>query len=117
MKTFVIQAIPADTKAKLLEKPGQLLRLCPYDDILDNYCEGPNYLSCIQLHPRVYNHPSLIGHGWILVDGRCCLVKNRLSAFPNNAKHLVVDIDGFSSSSNGESDESECFSSDNMFLE
>ena len=41
--------------------------------------------------------------------------KNKVTCFPKNAKHLVVDIDGFSSSSDGESDESACFSSDNVF--
>ena len=53
----------------------------------------------------------------MLVDGHCRPVRNRLSASPNNAKQPVVDIDGFSLSSDGESDESECFSWDNMFLE
>ena len=67
--------------------------------------------------PQVYNHPSPIGQVWMLVDGRSCPVRNRLSALPNNVKQSVVDIDGSSLSSNGESDDSECFSSDHMFLE
>ena len=53
----------------------------------------------------------------MLVDGRCRPVRNRLPALPNNLKQPVVDIDGFSSSSDCEIDESECFSSDDMFLE
>ena len=69
------------------------------------------------LHPKVYNHPSPFGHGWMLVDGRCRPVRNRLPALPNNLKQPVVDIDGFSSSSDCEIDGSECFSSDDMFLE
>ena len=52
----------------------------------------------------------------MLVNGRCRPVRNRLSALPNNLKQPVVNIDGFSSSSDGESDESESFISD-MFLE
>ena len=76
-----------------------------------------NYLSYIQLHPEVYNYPPPIGHGWMLVDGRCCPVRIKLSALPINLKKPVVDIDGFSSSSDGESDESKYFSLDVMFLE
>ena len=99
-------------------KKRSTLRLCPDDDTLDHYCERiVNYLSCIQLHPQVYNNPSPIGHGWMFVDGRCRPVRNSLCAFPNNVKQPVIDIDGFSSSSDGESYDSECFSSDNMFLE
>ena len=48
----------------------------------------------------------------------CCLPgRNRSCAPPNNAKQSVVDIDGFSSASDGESDESECFSLEDVFLE
>ena len=127
MKTFVIQAIYGNNKS---QSPGEAtsvkwksmkkkstLRLCPDDDTLDHYCERASYISYIQLHPEVYNHPSSTGHGWMLVDGRCCPVRNRLSALPNNIKEPVVDIDGFSLSSDSESDESKCFSSKNMFLE
>ena len=112
-------------KLKSMKKRSRL-RLRPDDDTRHHYYERANYLSYIQLHPEVYNHPSPTGHGWMLVDGRCHSVRNRLSALPNNVIQPVVDIDGFSSSSNGESDESECFSSDdesecfssdNMFLE
>ena len=79
MRTFVIQAIYGDYKS---EAPGEarlvkwksmkkksMLPLCPNDEILDNYCERAIYLSYIQLHPKVYNHPSPIRHGWMLVDG------------------------------------------------
>ena len=118
MKTFVIQAIYGDNKS---ETPGEARsvtwkireitnRLCPDDDTLDHYYEQNNYLSYIQLHPEVYNHTSPIGIGWTLVDGLCRPVRSRLSAPPNNVKQLAVDIDRFSSSSDGENDESECFS-------
>ena len=98
-------------------KKKSALRLCPDDDILDHYCERANYLSYIQLHPEEYNHPLPIGHDWMLVDGRCHPVRNRLSTLPNNIKQPVVDIDGLSSSSDVESDQIECFSLDDMFLE
>ena len=91
MKTFVIQTIYGDSKsetpweAKSVKwksmKKKSTLRLCPDDDTLDHYCEPANYLSHIQLHSEVYNHPSPIGHGWMLVDGRCHPVRNRLLLF------------------------------------
>ena len=46
----------------------------------------------------------------MLVDVRCRPVRNRLPALPDNIRHPVVDINGFSS--DDESDDSECFSSD-----
>ena len=126
MKFFVIQAIYEDNKSETPEevesvkwqsmKKKSTLRLCPDNDALDNYWEQTNYLSYIQLHLEVYNNPSPIEQGWMLEDGRCRPVRSRISALPNNLKQPVVDNDGFSSSSNGESDESEYFSSDDMFL-
>ena len=127
MKTFVIQAIYGDNKSKTpgearsvkwkTMKKKSTLRLCPDNDSLDHYCERANYLAYIQLHPEIFNHPSPIGNGWMLVDGRCRPVRNRLSALPNNIRRPVIDIDSFNSSSDGDSDESECFSSDDMFSE
>ena len=51
------------------------------------------------------------------VDRRCRQVRNRLSAPANNLNQVVIDNDGSSSSSDGESDESGYFSTDDMFLE
>ena len=127
MKTFATQAIYGDNKSessgevrsvkwKSIKKKS-ILRLCLDDDTLDHYCERASYLSYIQLHPEVYNYPSSIGHGWMLVNGRYRPVRNRLSALPNNVKQPVVDIDGFSLPSDSESDESKCFSSDDILLE
>ena len=73
-------------------KKKSTLRLCPVDDNLDHYCKRANYLSYIQLHPKVYNHPSLIGHGWMLLDGSFRPVRNRLPDLPNNVKKPVVDM-------------------------
>ena len=67
IKTLIIQVIYGDNKS---ETPGggrsvkwksmkkkSTLRLCPDDDTVDHYCERAKYLSYIQLHPEVYNHP------------------------------------------------------------
>ena len=92
-------------------------RLCPDDGTFDHCCEHADYLSYIELHPGLYNHPLTIWHGWMFVDGRCCPVRNKLPALPNSVEQPIVDIDGFSSSSDVESDESECVSSGDVFLE
>ena len=69
MKAFAIHAISRDNKS---ETPGEArsvkwkyikkstLRLRPEDDTLDYYCKRIDYLSCIQLHSELYNHPSPI---------------------------------------------------------
>ena len=106
------------TKAKLLEKPEiekyekkKMFRLQPNYDTFGHYCEKDIYLSCIQLQPRVYDHPSPVVDRWILVDGRFRPVRNKLSALPHSVERLVIGIDGFSSSCDCESDESLCFQS------
>ena len=75
-------------KAKLVEKQGQLngkawKRNQRYDCVL---MMTPLIIivSELQLLSEAYNHPSPIGHGWMLVDGRCRPVRNRLSTLPNN---------------------------------
>ena len=127
MKAFVIEAIYGDSKHLI---PGEAraakwrslkkkstLRLCPDDDTLDHYCERANFLSYIQLHPEIYNHPSPIGHGWMLVDGHCRPVRNKLPALPSNLMQSVDNgMDDFSFSSDGESDDSES-SADDLFSE
>ena len=44
-------------------------------------------------------------------------MRNKSPALPNSVERPIVDIDGFSLSSDGESDESECVSSGDMLLE
>ena len=83
-----IQAIYGDNKSKTRGearsvkwksmKKKSTLRLCPDDDTLITI------VNELQLLSEVYNHPSPIGHGWMLVDGRCRPVRNRLSTLPNN---------------------------------
>ena len=51
------------------------------------------------------------------VDRRCHSIRNRLTALSDNIKLLVVDIEGFSFSSNDESDGAKCFSLNDVFRE
>ena len=104
-------------KWKVLKKKTTL-RLCPDDDTLNHYCDRANYLSYIQLHPELYNHPSPIGHGWMLVDGNCRPIRNSIPPLPSNLKvhSFNHDKDYFSSSSDEESGEDQSESEDNIDL-
>ena len=115
MKEFVIQVIYGDCKNKT---PGQAraakwksikkkstLRLCPDTDSLNHVCDQANYLAYVELHPEIQDHPSPIGNGWMLVDGRCRPIHHSLSALPTNIfRTSSVDTD--------ETDPSDCESSD-----
>ena len=114
MKEFVIQVIYGDCKNKT---PGQaraakwksikkksILQLCPDTDFLNHVCDRANYLAYVELHPEIQDHPSLIGNGWMLVDGRCRPIRHSLSALPTNIFRTSVDTD--------ETDPSDCESSD-----
>ncbi|KAL8608665.1 hypothetical protein ACOMHN_002894 [Nucella lapillus] len=41
-----------------------------YGESADATC-GTNYITYCQLHYNLFDHPSPIGHGWELVDGKC----------------------------------------------
>ncbi|CAM4305034.1 unnamed protein product [Leuciscus chuanchicus] len=45
--------------------------LPPDDDSLNLHMERTNYLTYCQLHYNLQEHPSPIGHGWELGNGKC----------------------------------------------
>lgn len=53
----------------------------------------------------------------MLVDKLCRPIGNRLFVLTNNVKQPVVDIAGFSLPFDGESEESQCFSYEETFIE
>ena len=119
MKTFVIQAIYADNKS---ETPGEawtikwktwkrnqsfecvliLAHLIIVNVLIIFYTFNftPRYITI--------HHP---------LDPAGCLEMDVVAQLEKDHLLLLSDIDGFSSSSDSESDESECFSSGNMLLE
>ena len=56
-------------------------------DSLRQHCIRANYLAYLVRHPFTKHHPSPLGHGWELVDGRCRPVRHTRPALPT---HLPV---------------------------
>ena len=71
------------------QKKKSLIRL-PSDDI-----KRANFLACIQRHPDLRRHPSPIGHGWELVNGRCRPVRHTKPALPLSLSVLTPPLDGY----------------------
>ena len=47
-----------------------LMRLPPDDDCLKQHITRANFLAYIQRHTELRDHPSPVGYGWTLVNGR-----------------------------------------------
>ena len=58
------------------------MRLPPELDSLKQHIMPANYLAYIQRHPDEKEHPSPIGHGWELVNGRCKPVRHTEHSLP-----------------------------------
>ncbi|KAJ8375735.1 hypothetical protein SKAU_G00063150 [Synaphobranchus kaupii] len=54
----------------------------PDDDSLNLHVERTNYITYCQLHYNLLEHPSPIGHGWELVNGKCRPVCHTLPPLP-----------------------------------
>ncbi|KAJ8365531.1 hypothetical protein SKAU_G00143620 [Synaphobranchus kaupii] len=52
------------------------------DDSLNLHIERANFIAYCQLHYNLFEHPSPIGHGWELVNGKCRPVRHTLPALP-----------------------------------
>ena len=59
-------------------KKNCMIRLPPDEDSLDLHVERTNYITYCQLHYNLQEHPSPIGHGWELVNGKCRPVDHTL---------------------------------------
>ena len=76
----------AETRAsqwkKMKKKNTQ--RLMPDDDTLNQICYRANYLAYCQKNFQLSRHPSPIGNGWKIIDGKCRPLRNVvLSALPS----------------------------------
>lgn len=92
MKTFVLSIIYGEragvtcgqaraSKWHKLKKKCTI-RLPPDEDSLDRHVERTNYITYCQLHYNLQEHPSPIGHGWELVNGKCRPVRHTLPPLP-----------------------------------
>ncbi|MES9882370.1 MAG: hypothetical protein ABW185_15975 [Sedimenticola sp.] len=92
LKCYVIRYVYGDARSSSLDlaraakwkrdKKKTLMRLPPDDDSLHQHIARANYLAYIQRHPDLRSHPSPIGHGWELVNGRCKPVRHTQPALP-----------------------------------
>lgn len=92
MRSFVLSFIYGEgTSASCQEaraskwqklKKKNTIRLPPDNDTLDQHLKRTNYLSYCQQNFNLDEHPSPIGHGWELVNGKCCPVRYTLSPLP-----------------------------------
>ena len=92
MKAFVLSVIYAESadvscgQARVSKwhklKNKSTIRLPPDDDSLNLHMERSNYLTYCQLHYNLQEHPSPIGHGWELVNGKCRPVRHTLPPLP-----------------------------------
>ncbi|KAJ8347042.1 hypothetical protein SKAU_G00284430 [Synaphobranchus kaupii] len=88
MKAFVLSIIYAESadvtcgQARASKwhklKTKSTIPLPPDDDSLNLHIERANFIAYCQLHYNLFEHPSPIGHGWELVNGKCRPVRHTL---------------------------------------
>ena len=66
-----------------------------------------NYLAYLQRHPEEMTHPSLIGHGWELVNGCCKPVRHMPLPLPVSLPNEHGEELENNSDSEAESEESD----------
>ena len=81
LKTFAMKFIYSNAKSESTrqcrtfkwgkQKQKSISKLPPDIDSLELHCLRANYLSYIQKNYYLRNHPSPIGYGWQLIDGKC----------------------------------------------
>ena len=75
-------------KWKSYKKKKSLARLPPDEDSLVHQITRGNYLAYIQRNYALSRHPTAIGNGWKLVNGRCYAVRHTK---PNMPREITID--------------------------
>ena len=80
LNIFVMRYVYGDVRSSSIDllradkwrwqKNKSLMRLPPDDDCLKQHITRANFLAYIQRHPELRDHPSPVGYGWTLVNGR-----------------------------------------------
>ena len=112
LKIYVMRYVYGDVRSSSLDllraekwrcqKKKSLMRLPPVDDCLKQHTTRVNFLAYMQRHPELRDHPSPVGYGWTLVNGRCRAVRHTQQALPPEL-HTLQAGDG----SSGDESESE----------
>ena len=92
-------------------KNKSFIRLPPDADSLRQHCLRANYLAYLVRHPSLKQHPSPLGHGWELVDGRCRPVRHTRPALPT---HLPAPGPAEESESDESEDDDDCEGDDDV---
>ena len=71
-------------------KKKSTIRLPPDDDSLDHHVERTNHITYYQLQYNLLEHPSPIGHGWEMRDGKCRAICAIPSPLYPTSSHLVI---------------------------
>ena len=71
------------------------MHLPPDDDCLKQHITNTNFLAYIQRHPVLRDHPSPVGYGWTLVNGRCRPVRHTQQALPPELALTTYVENGF----------------------
>ena len=113
MKTFVVSVVYGESaddtcgqarasKWHKLKKKGTI-RLPPDEDSLDLHIQRTNYISYCQKNFFLQEHPSPIGHGWELVNGKCRPIRHTRPPLPRQ-----LSLPGSLSDSSSDDESSEC---------
>jgi len=87
-------------------KKKSMIRLPPDDDSLDLHLKRTNYIAYCQLHFNMFEHPSPLGHGWQILNGKCRPARHSLPPLPQQlTPHESMADSSDSSSSDGEQSE------------
>ena len=98
---FTRHVIYGDNKSSLRPMPRSGRKHPADGDSLHQHRLRANYLAYLARHPALKHHPSPLGHGWDLVDGRCrpvrhdplsqyiCLRQGKLIARQMRARMLI----------------------------
>jgi len=119
MKAFVLSKVYSENAggqaraSKWHKMKKSTIRLPPNNDTLDQHLERTNYITYCQIHHNLLEHPSPIGHGWELVNGKWRPVRHTQPPLPHQLRPRDCTDDSIDdSSSDGDSDISESTDSD-----
>ena len=116
LKIYVMRYVYGDVRCSSLDvlraekwrcqKKKSLMRQPPDDDCLKQHITRANFLAYIQRHHELRDHPSPVGYGWTLVNGRCRPERHTQQALPPEL-HTPSTLQAGDGSSGDESESEE----------
>ncbi|MCG8430912.1 MAG: hypothetical protein MJA29_07055 [Candidatus Omnitrophica bacterium] len=118
MKTFVVCKIYGEKEKNARAakwrrmKRKSTARLPPDEDSLNHHLERTNYITYCQRNYSLKEHPSPIGQGWEVINGKLKPVRYNDTALPDELRQQESRLDNSESESSGDDDDSSEVSSD-----